>query len=394
MKQLKPNSKYLLYGQALSFMGDYCVLPALLILSTYYHDYWVTSGVIVVRSIPMVFQPFLGVLVDRLDRVKIMLWTDIIRGLIFLGLTFLPKGEYPLIFLALLFISYGSGVFFNPARLAVMSSLESDIKNINTLFAKATTISIIVGAAAGGLFLLGGSVELAVAFNGVTYLISAIFISRIKLQFVPIQSENIKEAFQSFKEGLKEIKTNAFVLNAMFTMITMAMLWGIVYSYFPIVSRFLGDGEIGNFILTFCIGFGGFIGAALVSKWGFNNNRGLTYFTVLSIVSLALFLFTPIFAVSVIAAILFFIAMEYGEVLAKVKVQENAANQIQGRIFSVAEASIGLCISVGSMLINVLNAPVIMGLIVVMVSGLFLHTKLVNKSFLERDNKTEQKGVF
>ncbi|MCY8129280.1 MFS transporter, partial [Bacillus spizizenii] len=250
------------------------------------------------------------------------------------------------------------------------------------------------GAAAGGLFLLGGSVELAVAFNGVTYLISAIFISRIKLQFVPIQSENIKEAFQSFKEGLKEIKTNAFVLNAMFTMITMALLWGIVYSYFPIVSRFLGDGEIGNFILTFCIGFGGFIGAVLVSKWGFNNNRGLTYFAVLSIVSLALFLFTPIFAVSVIAAILFFIAMEYGEVLAKVKVQENAANQIQGRIFSVAEASIGLCISVGSMLINVLNAPVIMGLIVVIVSGLFLHTKLVNKSFLERDNKTEQKGVF
>ncbi len=114
-------------------------------------------------------------------------------------------------------------MFFNPARLAVMSSLEADIKNINTLFAKATTISIIVGAAAGGLFLLGGSVELAVAFNGVTYLVSAFFISRIKLQYVPIQSENVREAFQSFKEGLKEIKTNAFVLNAMFTMITMAL---------------------------------------------------------------------------------------------------------------------------------------------------------------------------
>ena len=80
--------------------------------------------------------------------------------------------------------------------------------------------------------------ELAVAFNGVTYLVSALFISRIKLQYVPIQSENVREAFQSFKEGLKEIKTNAFVLNAMFTMITMALLWGVVYSYFPIVSRF------------------------------------------------------------------------------------------------------------------------------------------------------------
>ncbi|PJN85805.1 MFS transporter, partial [Bacillus velezensis] len=132
------------------------------------------------------------------------------------------------------------------------------------------------------------------------------------------------------------------------------------------------------------------IGAALVSKWGFNNNKGLMYFTVLSIVSLALFLFTPIFAVSVIAAILFFIAMEYGEVLAKVKVQENAANQIQGRIFSVAEASIGLCIAVGSMLINIVDAAVIMAFIVLLVSGLFLHTKLVNKSFSERNNESEQ----
>ncbi len=167
-------------------------------------------------------------------------------------------------------------------------------------------------------------------------------------------------------------------------------MWGVVYSYFPIVSRFLGDGEIGNFILTFCIGFGGFIGAALVSKWGFNNNKGLMYFTVLSIVSLALFLFTPIFAVSVIAAILFFIAMEYGEVLAKVKVQENAANQIQGRIFSVAEASIGLCIAAGSMLINIVDAAVIMAFIVLLISGLFLHTKLVNKSFSERNNESEQ----
>lgn len=101
-------------------------------------------------------------------------------------------------------------------------------------------------------------------------------------------------------------------------------------------------------------------------------------------------MFTPIFAVSVIAAILFFIAMEYGEVLAKVKVQENAANQIQGRIFSVAEASIGLCIAAGSMLINIVDAAVIMAFIVLLVSGLFLHTKLVNKSFSERNNESEQ----
>lgn len=113
---------------------------------------------------------------------------------------------------------------------------------------------------------------------------------------------------------------NVFVLNVMFMMIMMVLLWGIVYSYFLIVSCFLGDGEIGNFIFMFCIGFGGFIGVVFVSKWGFNNNRGLMYFVVLFIVLLVLFLFILIFVVFVIVVIFFFIVMEYGEVFVKVKV--------------------------------------------------------------------------
>lgn len=55
----------------------------------------------------------------------------------------------------------------------------------------------------------------------------------------------------------------------------------------------------------------------------------------------------------------------------------------------MVEVLIGLCIFVGLMLINVLNVLVIMGLIVVIVSGLFLYMKFVNKLFLEWDNKME-----
>ncbi|AOH56485.1 bacilysin biosynthesis protein BacE [Peribacillus muralis] len=389
MNNLSQNSKLLLVGQALSFMGDYCVLPALLILSTYYEDYWVTSGVIVVRSIPMIFQPFLGVLVDRFNRVKIMLWTDIIRGLIFLGIVFLPKGEYAWIFLILLLLSYGSGVFFNPARLAVMSSLGDDIKHINTLFAKATTLFIIVGALFGAIFLFFGSVKMAVAFNVITYFISAIFISKMNVQPAVELNKSLKNVKISFKLGIKEILHNPFLLNAVFTMMTMALLWGVIYSYFPLVSKYIGDGEIGNFILTVSIGLGGFVGAHLVNKWGFNTNKGLAYFVVLSVISISLFTFSTNFILAFIAAIGFFVAMEYGEVLSKVKVQENSSNDIQGRIFAVSEALIGLFISVGSILINFANTFTIMILITITLLGLFIHTNIVNKIHLQKSKNVE-----
>lgn len=379
MNKLGKNSKMLLVGQALSYMGDYCILPALLILSTYYEDYWVTSGVIIVRSIPMIFQPFLGVLIDRFDKVKIMFWTDMIRALIFVGVTFLPEGEYAWLFLLLLLLSYGSGVFFNPARLAIMSSLDDDIKKINTIFAKATTLCIILGALLGAGFLLLGSVKIAVAFNAITYFVSAIYISKMNVPSQKNLNQSFSNVSQSFKTGIIEIIRNKYILNAVFTMVTMAFLWGVIYSYFPIVSQYVGDGEIGNFILTICIGLGGFIGANLVNKWGFNNNRGTVYFVVLSIVSLSVFTFSSSFILAFIAANGFFIAMEYGEVLAKVKVQENSSNDIQGRIFAVSEALIGLFISIGSLLINFTNTYIIMTLVSIILLGLFIHTNIVNK---------------
>nr|WP_281378824.1 MFS transporter [Paenibacillus phyllosphaerae] len=383
----------MLIGQALSFMGDYCVLPALLILSTYYQDYWVTSGVIIVRSLPMILQPFLGVFVDRVSRVKIMLWTDIVRGIIFLSVTLLPEGEYPAVFLLLLLLSYGSGIFFNPARLAVMSSLGEDIKQVNTLFAKATTLCVIAGALIGAGFLAFGSVKAAVAFNAVTYFVSAIFIGRMNIASEVSLKQNRMPIIASFKVGLQEIGRNSFVLNGVLTMMVMSVLCGVVYSYFPVVSQSMGDGEIGNFILTVTIGLGGFLGAQLVTRWGFNSDKGLLYFVLLSVASLAVFMYAGSFTVAFLAAVLLFVALEYGEVLAKVKVQEHAPNDMQGRIFAVSEAMIGLSISLGSVLMNLAGTHLIVALLAAGMALLFVHTKIVNKLVVSAPNEQSSKMV-
>ncbi|MDP5274283.1 bacilysin biosynthesis protein BacA [Chengkuizengella axinellae] len=81
--------------------------------------------------------------------------------------------------------------------------------------------------------------------------------------------------------------------------------------------------------------------------------------------------------------------VKYGEVIAKVKVQENAANEMQGRIFAVSEALIGLSISIGSTLINFITPSVIIGIVTLIMIGLTLHTIVVNNLFLQKSKKVE-----
>ncbi|WP_202079476.1 MFS transporter [Caldalkalibacillus salinus] len=374
--KLNKDAKLLLVSQSASFMGDYCVLPAILILATYYGNYWVVSGVLVVRSIPMIFQPFLGVFVDKFERKVIMFWTDIIRGLCFLALFFLPEGEFPLLFLGLLFVSYASGVFFNPARLSLMANLGVDVKRINTLFALATTLCIIFGASFGALFLfLMGSVKAAVLFNALSYLLPAALVLMIKAESPKIDSVGFRAHMQSFKRGLLEIKGNAYVRNAVYLMMTMATMCGVAYSFYPSVSEGFIDGEVGNFILTVALGVGGFIGAKSVERWGFQSQVGITLFYILSLASILCFIYSPTFMFAMLAATVFYMAMEFGEVIAKVRVHESTTNDIQGRIFAVSEALIGLCLSLGALFINLFSLPVIAGIIGLMIIALAVQSR-------------------
>lgn len=380
MMSLNKNSRFLLFGQALSFMGDYCALPALLVLSIYYDNVWMTTGVIVCRSIPTIFQPFIGVFIDRLNKVKVMVWTDIFRGVAFSIIFFIPEGTFPSLFIISLFISYGAGVLFNPARLAIMSSLGDEVKMINVLFAKATTLFIIFGASVGALLTLWGDVKYAVLINSLTYFYSAYLINKISIKntiehgnTVPITKINI---FSDFKEGVVAVTKNSKVLNAVFTMLIMAFLWGVAYSYFPHISKLLNisNNDLGTFILTICIGVGGFIGASIINYLGYNEKKGTLIFSLLSFLSISAFIYFQNFYYCLAAALVFFINMEYGEILAKVNVQESSSFHVQGRVFALSEALIGVFISLGSIMINIFSLPEIILIIFLCMLALGIHS--------------------
>lgn len=394
MKNLNKNSRMLLLGQALSFMGDYCALPALLVLSTLYNDFWMTTGVIICRSIPTVFQPFLGVFVDRLNKVNVMFWTDVIRGITFFIIFLIPHGKFPLLFIGALFLSYGAGVFFNPARLAIMSSLGDDIKRINTLFAKATTLFIMIGAFFGLILSLFDLVEYAIILNSISYLYSAYLIKHINLEIKIDENKfhensNISRIISDFKDGILAILKNDRIMNAVLTMLSMAFLWGVMYRYFPIVSKLIesDNNRFGSFFLTILIGLGGFIGASIINKIGYNNKKGVFIFASLAFISSSIFITSSSFFYCSVTALIFFMVMEYGEVLSKVNVQENSPTNLQGRIFSISESLIGIFITIGSVLANYLSPHRLMIIIFLVILLLLLHS-VISIIKIDRTKKT------
>lgn len=133
---------------------------------------------------------FSGAIVDRVDRRRLMIRVDVVRGLLQLGLCALVAfdiANLPLVVLCAFLLGCGD-TFFESASLAVIPSLVSTVRsNLENANARMQTIRqtyrSFVGPAIGGvLFSLGRAVPAGV--DGASYLASALILRKLP----PIES--------------------------------------------------------------------------------------------------------------------------------------------------------------------------------------------------------------
>jgi MFS family permease len=168
-------------GQGISFVGDFVSTVALVILVVELSgNATAVGGLLVVRLIPTLASPLVGVLADRLDRRAILVASDLARAVLILGAVFTRDlfALYVLVFLIGL-----ARTFFNPTIRAAFPSVvgEGDLTRANSLISATFSISITVGPALGGLLVATAGVDAAFVADAVTYLISAAVLSRIPL---------------------------------------------------------------------------------------------------------------------------------------------------------------------------------------------------------------------
>ena len=181
-----PNLRRLNMAFAGSAIGDWAYATAIVVWA--YEIGGVTAVGIwgTVRLILMTLvTPFASTIVDRLPRKLIMVSTDLIRGLICLGVAGLIWAEAPP--MAIFVLATLTSIFaapFRPAVAALMPSLVNEPEELTAANGTASTIeslAFFVGPAIGGTLVAAFGVPVVVLLNGATFVWSAAIVSRIRV---------------------------------------------------------------------------------------------------------------------------------------------------------------------------------------------------------------------
>lgn len=168
----------------------------------------------------IIFQPFAGVWVEKMDKKRIMIITDVIRGgcVSLIALLFILGLLNPFILLFITFINSTVEAFRLPASSSILPRLlptdyyEYAISFSNT----ACKISELVGLAVAGGIIATLGMQTAILLDAITFIMSAIIISFIKLNTHVSKSSSFSEKstyFTDLKDGFKYIKTKKIILT-------------------------------------------------------------------------------------------------------------------------------------------------------------------------------------
>ncbi|MDH5507397.1 MAG: MFS transporter [Anaerolineae bacterium] len=193
-------------GQVVSDFGDGMTSLALLLLvNKLTGSTTALATMAIMLAIPqLTFGLAAGVYVDRLDRKKIMIFSDLLRGIFVLGFLLVDSPDKLWILYTIGFIQSTIGTFFNPARGALLPNIvpKESLLAANSIAQTSMIIFRLVGTgAAGGLIgFFEGYWEIFI-IDAITFFVSLMLISRIR--YIAPQSQHDSEI--NFRTVVEEL---------------------------------------------------------------------------------------------------------------------------------------------------------------------------------------------
>jgi len=182
-----PDFRRLWFAQIISDFGDSLTFITLLFLVQRLTGSTVAlAGLAISITIPsLLFGVVSGVFVDRWDRRKVMLVSDLLRGVVVLGLIFVRSADLVWLAYVLAFAHASIATLFDPAKSALLPRLvaKDNLLAANSVSQTSEIVSGLAGTAAAGL-LAASLVDLWPIFviDAGTFFLSAYFISRIAVR--------------------------------------------------------------------------------------------------------------------------------------------------------------------------------------------------------------------
>src|SRR6185312_5570606 len=218
------NYRYMWTGQIVSEIGDHfnnIAVFSLALADT--KSGMVVTGIMLSRAIPAVMAgPLAGVVLDRMDRKRVMMSSDLIRAVMALGfiLTLDHKNTSLLyVFSALLMLA---SPFFTSGRSSILPVIANreEIHTANSVSQTTGWMTLTIGTLLGGTSVMQFGYEWAFVFNSLSFLVSAACISRLRVPSGHFRAErkDLTEAevvrpWHEYKEGLRYMRSSPLILG-------------------------------------------------------------------------------------------------------------------------------------------------------------------------------------
>ena len=220
-----PNYRYTWMGQVVSEVGDHFNTIAVFSLALKATGSGlVVTGVMLSRAIPMMLAgPLAGVLLDRMDRKRIMIASDLIRALVALCFILTVRRDDAWMLYLLSGLLMFASPFFTAGRASLMPSIASpeELHTANSLTQTTQWTTLTVGTLLGGTSVVGLGYEWAFFFNGMSFMFSAWAISRLRVRRAAAIPDDAKELtenkfiqpWREYVDGLRYMKANPLLFG-------------------------------------------------------------------------------------------------------------------------------------------------------------------------------------
>ena len=218
------NFRLLFVGQAISQLGDWfnsVAVYALLLDLT--GSATAVAWMMIVQFLPIaIVGPVAGVVVDRVNRRRLMIAADLVRGCLILGLLLVHTANQVWIAYVVMALTVAASAFFEPARTATIPNITTaeELLPANALASATWSAMLAIGASVGGVVTALAGRNAAFAINAASFFWSAFFIVRTRYDATPTVAPRpagllAVTGIADLADGLRYVRHNAHVAALM-----------------------------------------------------------------------------------------------------------------------------------------------------------------------------------
>jgi MFS family permease len=354
------NYRLLWIGQIVSQLGDWfnsVAIYALLLELT--GSATSVALMIIVQFLPMaVIGPVAGVVVDRVNRRRLMIVTDILRGMLILVLLVVQRADQVWIVYLVMGATVSLTAFFEPARTAVIPNVTSraQLLTANALSSATWSAMLAIGAGVGGVVTALFGRNVAFLVNAISFFASAVVIARTAFNADPPESKRPAgwasiTGIGDLIEGIRYIRSDRHVAALMLVKAGWGIAGGVLLLMTVMGQRVFpvgGSAAAGIGVLYAARGIGAGIGPILARAWLGQQPDEMRRAIAPSYVLVALFYLMLSWSTTIgLASVAVIGAHAAGSVLwvfSTVLLQLSVPDRFRGRVFS-AELALLMIVS-------------------------------------------------